>query len=85
MIVVAHTATGEDAVVVALQYTGVAGLAVPRARRRQALARGAQSPSALGPGRAHRHHASAGAGLAQHRVREVTHNVQHNEITQDEV
>jgi len=85
VIVVAHAAPGEHAVVVPLQDAGVAGIAVPGSRRRQALAGGAQSPPVRDCRRAYRNYAPLCAGVAQHRVREVTYDVKHDEITEDEV
>lgn len=85
VIVMAHAAPGEHAVVIPLEDAGVAGIAVPGSRRRQGLAGGAQPPSVRNCRRAYRHYAPLGAGVAQHRVREVTYDVKHDEITEDEV
>lgn len=85
MIVVAHAAAGEHAVMVALEDAGVADVAVPGARRRQAFAGSAQPPPIGRLRRAHRHDAAAGAGVAQHREREVTNDVEHDEAAEGEV
>lgn len=85
VIVIADAAAGEHAVVVALQDARVAGVAVPGAGRREALADRAQPPPVRHRRGAHRHYAPADAGVAQHRVREVTYDIQHDEATEDEV
>lgn len=64
VIVIAHAASGEHAMVIPLQDASVADIAVPGSRRREALADGTQPPSVRGFRRAYRHYVPLDAGVA---------------------
>lgn len=85
MIVVAYAASSEHTMVIPLEDAGVTGVAVPRTRRRQALACRAQPPSIRGLRRAHRYYAPPCAGIAHHRIREITYDIQHDKSAENEV
>jgi len=85
MIVVAYATSSEHAMVIPFEDTGVTGVAVPRARRRQALANRAQPPSVRNLRRAHGYYVPPSAGIVHHRIREITHDIQHNKSAENEM